>query len=355
MAAKRVLKAVLIIIAAILVFAIAFVGYLTITEYTPDDFESLSLENGQAAAKTLSTDESFDVLTFNIGYAGLSETEDFFLDGGTKVQPDNAELVKENLVGIAEILSAYPADVLFIQEVDIEAKRTYGIDEFEYLTNGLGDYSAAFAANYDCKFVPIPIPFMGRVYSGVASYNSFYAADAERVSLPVPFSWPVRVANMKRCLLVERIPLEDGDNELVVINVHLDAHVDSEGRATQTQYLLDYVYAEYAKGNYVIAGGDFNQGFPGASEVYELIDESFWQANELDSIVLQTGWQFVSDNLTPTCRLLNEPYTTSAAPQYYVIDGFLVSPNLTVEKAETLDMGFKYSDHNPVYIKLAFN
>lgn len=355
MIAKRILKGLLIVIAAILVFVIAFVGYLTITEYNPDDFESLALENGQAAVKTLSTDESFDVLTFNIGYAGLSETEDFFLDGGTKVQPDNKALVEENLAGIAGILDEHPADVLLLQEIDIEAKRTYRIDELEYLTGGLEDYSAAFAANYDCKFVPIPIPFMGRVYSGVVTYNSFVSTDAERVSLPVPFSWPVRVANMKRCLLVERVPLEDSDKELVVINVHPDAHVDSEGRATQIQFLLEYAYAEYAEGNYVIAGGDFNQGFPGASAVYELIDESFWQANELSGIEIETGWQFVSDNQTPTCRLLNEPYTTAVTPQYYVIDGFLVSPNLTVEHTETLDMGFKYSDHNPVYIKLSFS
>ncbi len=354
MIAKRIFTVFLIIIAAVLVFVIAFIGYLTITEYKPDDFESLDLENEQKAVRTISTDESFDVMTFNIGYAGLSETEDFFLDGGTKVQPDNKELVEENLAGIADILDKHPADVYFIQEIDIEAQRTYRIDEFENLTNNFDNYSAAFATNYDCKFVPIPFPFMGRVYSGVVTYNSFNSTDAERVSLPVPFSWPVRIANMKRCLLVERIPLEDSDNELVVINVHLDAHVDSEGRATQTQYLLDYVYAEYAKGNYVVAGGDFNQGFPGASAVYELIDESFWKANELDSIELETGWQFVSDNLTPTCRLLNEPYTTAVTPQYYVIDGFLVSPNLTVENTETLDMGFKYSDHNPVHIKLSF-
>ena len=37
--------------------------------------------------------------------------------------------------------------------------------------------------------------------------------------------------------------------------------------------------------------------------------------------------------------------------QYYVIDGFLCSPNVTVLSLETLDAGFRYSDHNPVLLQ----
>ena len=32
------------------------------------------------------------------------------------------------------------------------------------------------------------------------------------------------------------------------------------------------------------------------------------------------------------------------------VDGFLVSDNVTVEDALVLDTGFKWSDHNPVYM-----
>jgi hypothetical protein len=36
--------------------------------------------------------------------------------------------------------------------------------------------------------------------------------------------------------------------------------------------------------------------------------------------------------------------------QYYVIDGFIVSPNVQVDSVETVDAGFEFSDHNPVML-----
>ena len=53
------------------------------------------------------------------------------------------------------------------------------------------------------------------------------------------------------------------DREPVLVNLHLEAYDDGEGKIAQTNQLRDYIEDEYAKGNYVIAGGDFNQVFPG--------------------------------------------------------------------------------------------
>ena len=41
------------------------------------------------------------ILTYNTGYAGLSKDEDFFMDGGSKVQPDSKDVVETNLAGIS--------------------------------------------------------------------------------------------------------------------------------------------------------------------------------------------------------------------------------------------------------------
>lgn len=102
-----------------------------------------------------------------------------------------------------------------------------------------------------------------RCKSGVLTLSAYQPAQAQRQSLPVPFKWPIRVANLKRCLLVERIPVADSGRELVLINLHLEAYDDGEGKAAQTRQLLDFIHQEYEKGNYVIAGGDFNQTFEG--------------------------------------------------------------------------------------------
>ncbi len=42
------------------------------------------------------------------------------------------------------------------------------------------------------------------------------------------------------------------------------------------------------------------------------------------------------------------PYTEDSF--VLTIDGFIVSSNIDVLEANVLDTGFKYSDHNPVYM-----
>ena len=81
--------------------------------------------------------------------------------------------------------------------------------------------------------------------------------------------------------------LEGSDKELVLINLHLEAYDDGDAKQIQTEELLKLLTTEYEKGNYCIAGGDFNQTF---SEVdatkYPLIDSSYWQAGTLSSDIL---------------------------------------------------------------------
>ena len=38
--------------------------------------------------------------------------------------------------------------------------------------------------------------------------------------------------------------------------------------------------------------------------------------------------------------------------QFYMIDGYIVSDNVTVNKCETLDLGFAATDHNPVIMNV---
>ena len=164
-------------------------------------------------------------------------------------------------------------------------------------------------------------------------------------------SWPVSTANLKRCLLVSRTPLEGSDKELVLVNLHLEAYDDGEGKAAQTQMLMDLLTQEYEKGNYVIAGGDFNQTFPGALDVFPIRDPSLWTPGVLEEDILPDGWRFACDLSIPSCRLLDRPYDP-ADSQFYVIDGFILSPNVGLDSVETLDEQFQYTDHNPVRIQV---
>ena len=204
--------------------------------------------------------------------------------------------------------------------------------------------------------MPYPLPTIGKVHSGLATYSAYDIDSATRYSLPNPFSWPLRIANLKRCLLVTRLPIagrtEDAaQQELVIVNLHLEAYDDGEGKAAQTEALMKILQEEYEKGNYVVAGGDFNQYFPGVESRYPIKDSSGWQPGTLEN-TLPEGWRYVYDVSAPTCRLLNQPLDESSSlTQYYVIDGFIVSPNVKAVSVETRNEGFGFTDHNPVVME----
>lgn len=338
--------------AVVLLFAL-FILTLSIIEYRPKPIEEVPFtsEKGMLLRET-----PFSIMSWNIGFAGLGKDEDFFMDGGKKSLPDSKEVVEKYFSGIKETIGTHPADILFIQEIDIKSKRTYKINQVEAMKAFTGK-GGSFAYNYNCPFVPIPFPPLGRIQSGVATYTGLEVISSQRHSLPVPFKWPIRLMNLKRCILVSRIPVYenggDSGHELVLANFHLEAYDSGEGKIAQTKALSDFIESEYAKGNYVIAGGDFNQKFPG-SEAYPVISEDGWIPGELDANMLNDGWSFVYDDSLPTCRSLEAKYNDEQAKahnwQYYVIDGFIISPNIKKLSMNVIDMDFQNSDHNPVYM-----
>lgn len=344
--AIKILKVVGIVLGIIVLLFALLVALLSFTEYKPAERqpaeEIVVAENGKPANNSLT------VYAWNIGYCGLGEESDFFMDGGEMVDPPSQEIVEKNLAGIKEFMANNPADAWLLQEVDLNSARTGHLNEFAELQNAIGG-SGAFAYNYNCIFVPIPVPPIGKMESGVATVTDMLMSDnAERISLPCPFSWPVSTANLKRCLLVTRVDVEGTDKELVFINLHLEAYDDGVGKIEQTKVLMQVLEEEYAKGNYVIAGGDFNQSFPGALDYYPIKDTEKWTPGTLEESILPAGWQFAYDNTVPTSRLLDFPYCEDC--QLYVIDGFIVSPNVKLNAVKSIDLDFEHSDHNPVRI-----
>ena len=73
----------------------------------------------------------------------------------------------------------------------------------------------------------------------------------------------------------------------------------------------------------------------------------------MDTSLFPEDWNFPVDSATPSARLLNGPYNPADPnTQYYVLDGFITSPNVQINSVETLDEGFTYSDHNPVKLNV---
>ena len=346
---KKFFRFLLILLLVVVLAVGGLFGWLTYREYKPAPVEDLAVQT-TVTGKLLSEGQRLSVLSWNIGYAGLGQGSDFFMDGGKQVRAAGPNIMGGYLNGIADTLRNGAYDLVMLQEVDVDSSRTFGINEAERLLSGNGVH----ALNYSCPFVPYPLPPIGKVNSGLFTTTDYTIDAAQRISLPSPFSWPVSTANLKRCLLVSYLPIEGSGSQLVLVNLHLEAYDDGAGKIAQTKQLMDFLQGEYEKGNYVIAGGDFNQIFPGSLDVYPNTHPDLWEPGVLDAASLPEGFTYVYDLGTPSCRLLNQPYNPSdtANTQYYVIDGFILSPNVQLEEVETLDLGFENSDHNPVRIQV---
>ena len=195
---KTVLKSIGIILLALILCVVILFGWLSFTEFNPKEVEAVPVQTNDNA-KALQIGNTISVLSWNIGYAGLGKDSEFFMDGGSDVKSADEDTMSAYLDGIRS--TAYGGDafanIYLFQEVDKDSSRTYHTDE----TEALAGASNSFALNYSCGFVPYPVPPIGKVNSGLMTASDFAMERADRVSLPCPFKWPVRIANLKRCLL----------------------------------------------------------------------------------------------------------------------------------------------------------
>ena len=339
------MKKILAVLTSLIVVAVvAFLTLLTILEYNPEEIEGLEVM-GNANDMFLSIDEEYSVTSFNIGYGGLSETEDFFMDGGEKVRPDSKELVENNIENIKAKIVDIDSEFYIIQEIDEDSKRSYNINQIDELL--LEDMEGSFAYNYKATYVPFPLPTIGKVNSGILTMGRFNIVSSDRVSLPNPFSWPVRTVNLKRAMQITRYEIEDNENEFVLINFHLEAFDNGEGKTEQTKLLSEIILNEYEKGNYVIAGGDWNQTLIRNFEMdSNLLTE--WTPGTLDWDNIP-NWEIGVDKDIPSNRSMLMPYVGNedVLMEFY-IDGFIVSPNVEIIETKVQKMDYKYSDHEPV-------
>ena len=152
--------------------------------------------------------------------------------------------------------------------------------------------------------------------------------------------------------------------DLIVISAGFDAHrldplasveLDEADFGWATRKLMEIMEEEAENGNYVIAGGDFNQSFSNTDISAYPLQEGKWAPGSIDTADFSDGWQCAMDSTVPTCRSLDQPLegADKSTFQYYVIDGFIVSSNIEIRSLKTQDLGFVYTDHNPVLMECA--
>ena len=345
-----------VIFAFLVVYFLGVFVFGVKNDWQPEEKMSLSID-GTGRSEPIQ-DSVLSFMTWNVGYGSLGAQSDFFFDdegmwyaSRSMVYSDYATC-RDYIDGAKGFIAEHPTDFVLIQEMDRQSERSYQIKQYDEYSSLLGGDATTFAANYRVKRVPIPLlqPWKayGQVESGLATWSKFRPFEATRYQLPGNYPLPDRIFQLDRCLAVHRFKTQKGP-ELVVINLHNSAYDPGDKiKKLQMPYLVNLAKVEYEKGNYVILGGDWNQRPPYCKP------DQFMQAEEgrevesnIPDDLFPEGWTFGFDISFPTNRKTKDPYI-SGQTYTTLIDFYVVSPNVMVRKVQTYDLGFAFSDHQPV-------
>lgn len=350
---KKGLKALLLILLAVILILLGYIAYLFIDYDRVED--NLELEVlGEAQNSEISIGKEYEVLSFNVGFGAYESDFGFFMDGGTHSRAFSEERLIENLSDIEALLSERNADIYLLQEVDEDGTRTYHVNERERFEKLFTGYNSVWAQNWDSSylFYPVTEPH-GKNKAGLITFSSFSVNSALRRSLPIEDS-VMKIVDLDRCYSQSRISVENG-KELVLYNLHLSAYT-SDGKIAEEQIklLINDISSEYEKGNYIICGGDFNKDLLGnAGEIFGISGEDYnWAQPFPLELISDTPFSLVvpydENDPIPSCRNADAPYNEN---QFVLtVDGFIISDNVELIASNVIDTGFEYSDHNPVYM-----
>lgn len=366
--AFKILKWVGSLVLLFLVYLIGCIIYGTATDFQPPERTTLEIERN-FAKNTLDTikQPKLSLLNWNIGYGGLGGQSDFFYDGGhfffsgDKMVRSPQHLVDEYVTGITNFIEQHPADFVLLQEVDRGSKRSYYTNEYQKIDAVLPNHSSTFAANFVVERVPIPIcePWnvMGEMNSGLATYSKYQPTASIRYQFPGEYGWPNRIFHLDRCMSVQRFATtHPAGKELVLINTHNSAYDGGKLKKQEMDYFRAYVLEEYAKGNYIIVGGDWNQSppnipFDSIAKANGIPTDSKYNSGNIAADFLPKGWQWIYDPNTPTNRKVTEKLAYGKTFMV-LIDYYLLSPNIRPIQIAGKNLKFAYSDHNPVYMEV---
>ena len=351
---KKILKGLFCILLALVILAGVYFAYLFLAYHRIGD-QTLTAEGSTEGMAE--TGQEYTLLSWNIGFGAYEADYGFFMDGGTESWAWSKERLDANLADIAGKLRDWNPDFCLLQEVDIDATRSYHRDERIVMKAALTEerYASVFAQNYDSPFLCYPFTQPhGASQSGLLTFSAHgMESEALRKELPIE-NGLMKFLDLDRCYSVSRIPVTGG--ELVLYNLHLSAYTSDGTIATeQLRLLLSEMQKEYEAGNWCIAGGDFNKDLLGdSSRWWGHADKEYTWAQPIPeetfsgvNIVLVAPLDEADP--VPSCRNADGPYHQG---QYVLtVDGFLVSPNVEVRESRVVDNGFANSDHNPVELR----
>lgn len=372
--AKKVIKITGIILLALVIVLAAYIIYLYASYHRISDKQELQVEEisqNTEAGNELTTDKQYSALTYNIGFGAYTPDFSFFMDGGKSSWAKSKDSVKETIKGAGELVASKDPDFALVQEIDLDATRSYHVNEYSILKENIPAYNCVFAQNYDSAFLfyPFTQPH-GKSKAGLALFSKYPITGSLRRSFPISTSF-TKFFDLDRCYSISRVPVDNG-KELVIFELHMSAYGNSDAiREGQIRMLSEDMQKEYEAGNYVICGGDFNHDLKAADTQSKASDASNNTQTDSGDSAEPESWAYPfprselpehfsfcldqlsedeKNNLWNSARNADMEYVPGET--YNVtLDGFIISDNVECTKYENVNTGYSYSDHDPVYME----
>jgi endonuclease/exonuclease/phosphatase family metal-dependent hydrolase len=328
-----------------LFFALIITIYLVVSGFKP----------GEGILSETETSHYFDnnrqisIITWNMGYAGLGEESNFLADGGKSILPPSKKIVRKNIANITNFLKQNSADIYLFQEIAKKTRLIFNLNLWQEVSQTLPTKFKVHSPTVKIPWLPI----IGRLETGNAIFSNLPFRQVYRYNLPLEEQGFLGTFQQKYNFILTRYQLHNSPGELVIINLHLAAFDEGGNvRKKQLEKLRHTMLQEFANGNYVVVGGDWNHRLAKTDFAYTADDKFQFWIHDLPQDFTPDGWTWAFDKNVPTVRTLEKPY--HKGDNYTcIIDGFLLAPNVELISVKTFDLQFKFTDHHPVKIEIA--
>ena len=213
--------------------------------------------------------DSIKVMTWNIRF-GVARAPWFGDSCGDRVLMTSND-IETGLSDIINFIDTHDPDILLIQEIDVDSKRSAYINQLNWImdNSSIGLNYAAYASMWEADY--IPSDGLGKVNAGNAILSKYPLSQAERVQLPLREDQPAyeQYFYLRRNYLRAKVDiLSDKSKPFYALVVHATAFATDDTKQkhiTTFKMALDSIDNSNA---YFVAGGDFNAVPSGANIDY---------------------------------------------------------------------------------------
>ncbi len=215
------------------------------------------------------------VMTWNIRF-GAGRLPWFGDACGNRVILTNDE-VYSSLQAIADRINLVKPDVLLLQEVDLNSKRSGYIDQLRWLLDHTYFNYAACGSQWKAQF--IPSDGLGRMDEANAILSRWKISDAQRIQMSLINDQDklTRYFYERCCMVTGRIEIPHVNN-FYAVNIHASAFATDDTKQKHIKQFKDELDRINSNGGWFVAGGDLNTLPPGSDTTdYCIQDKCSWE------------------------------------------------------------------------------